>query len=78
MRAAAAPAVPQGLWAKGFSELLDRMAAHRARCEAEGRAPPELDVYGKGEDLDQVRVHRRGRKGMGWGLPCLSFATRAD
>lgn len=46
----------KGLWAKGFSELLDRMAAHRARCEAVGCAPPELDVYGKGEDLDQIEA----------------------
>ncbi len=48
---ATAVAVAQVVWAKGYTELVDLMRRHGAR---EG-THPEIDCYGNGEDLAEVR-----------------------
>jgi len=53
----------KALWAKGFQELLDRFEEHKTRCEAAGITElPPVDVYGKGEQLEDIRIEaaRRG------------------
>ncbi len=57
---AAAPPPLQVLWAKGYTELLDRLKEH---TDATGQ-PIHVDVYGSGPDL-KVRAwaHERGH---GW------------
>lgn len=42
--------MPQVLWAKGYTELLDRMKEHHARTGAD----VPVDVYGSGPDLPAV------------------------
>ena len=54
----------KALWAKGFSELLDRFTEYRDYCRAksEDSSPlPTVDVYGKGDDLDAIKKESQRR-----------------
>jgi digalactosyldiacylglycerol synthase len=46
----------KALWAKGFAELLDRFEEHGAACAARGSLRPEVDVFGAGEQLAEIRA----------------------
>ena len=46
------------LWAKGYTELLDRLNEHAARSGA----PVAVDVYGAGPDLDAVQEEAARRR----------------
>ena len=42
----------QAIWAKGYTELLDLMDKHKVR----GEPSMQVDCYGSGEDLEEVRA----------------------
>lgn len=46
------------LWAKGYTELLDRLNEHTSRTGQ----PVDVDVYGSGPDLDAVQEEASRRR----------------
>lgn len=57
--------IGKAVWAKGYTELLERLAEHKART---GQSV-HMDVYGSGEDLEDIKAegHRRGLELTYWG-----------
>lgn len=62
----------KALWAKGFAELIERVSEYTAHCRDQKVDAPTIDVYGKGEELQDITTEASMRN-----LP-MSFLGAKD